>query len=81
MICALCNEPILSLEDRADVMNMDYHRECSLRNVLGGIGHLLDHSHFCRGELGPDAGLDYRTSSLMVDIWMARVSSKRSAEI
>jgi hypothetical protein len=81
MICALCDEEILSRKDRADIITMDSHRECMLRNVLGGIGHLLDHAHFCKGELGPDAGLDYRTSSLMVDIWVNRVSKKRSDKI
>ena len=72
MICFHCNEPILHAEDRADIINMDSHRECALRTVIGGIGHLLDHAHFCHGELGPDAGLDYRTSSLLVDVWVHR---------
>lgn len=72
MICTLCDEALLRTEDRADIMNMDCHRECALRMVLGGIGHLLDHTHFCQGELGTDAGLDYRTSALMVDIWVTR---------
>jgi hypothetical protein len=76
MICVHCNEPILFKEDRADILNMDSHNECSLRTVLGGIGHLLDHAHFCHGELGPDAGLDYRTSALMVEIWITRKGEK-----
>lgn len=42
------------------------HRECSLRSVLGGIGHLVDHERYCGGELGPDAGLSYRLSALLV---------------
>lgn len=70
MRCYLCDEPILPSEDRADI-NIDAHRECSLRSVLGGIGHLIDHAHFCRG-VGPDAALDYRTSALMVDVWVSR---------
>jgi hypothetical protein len=72
VICAHCNETILSINDRADILNLDCHRECALRSVLGGIGHILDHAHFCQGKLGTDAGLDYRTSALMVDIWVAR---------
>lgn len=71
MTCYLCEEEILEGEDRADIINVDAHRECSLRSVIGGIGHLIDHAHFCRG-VGPDAGLDYRTSSLLVDVWVAR---------
>jgi len=42
------------------------HRECSLRSVVGGIGHLVDHGRYCRDELGPDAGLPYRISALLV---------------
>lgn len=71
MRCYLCDEPILPTEDRADIITIDAHRECSLRSVLGGIGHLIDHAHFCRG-VGPDADLDYRTSALMVDVWVSR---------
>jgi len=78
--CHLCEEPILEGEDRADV-NLDSHRECMLRSVVGGIGHLIDHAHFCRGELGPDAGLDYRTSALLVDVWVHRKSVEEAVKI
>lgn len=71
-ICAHCAEPILPGEDRADIITMNAHRECALRSVLGGIGHLIDHAHFCGSKLGPDAGLDYRTSVLMVDLLVHR---------
>lgn len=69
--CVLCDEP-LALGEKSASLACTMHRECGLRSVLGGIGHLLDHDHFCRGELGPDAGLDYRTSALLVDVWVAR---------
>lgn len=72
MICVHCGEPITRPEDRADIVTLDSHRECALRVVMGGIGHLLDHSHFCHGKLGPDAGLDYRTSAQMVVVWLER---------
>jgi len=72
MRCYLCDEPVLPDEDRADINNVDAHRECSLRSVLGGIGHLIDHAHFCGVGGDPDGGLDYRTSALMVDVWVAR---------
>lgn len=80
-ICAHCTEPILPGEDRADIRSMDAHRECSLRSTLGGIGHLLDHAHFCHGELGTDAGLDRRTSALMVDIWVMRNGVEAAAKV
>jgi hypothetical protein len=42
------------------------HRECGLRSVWGGIGHHVNHALYCGGELGPDAGLTYRESALLV---------------
>jgi hypothetical protein len=42
------------------------HKECSLRNVMGGIGHHVDHARYCHGPLGPDAGLTRRLSAILV---------------
>jgi len=81
MMCGYCGEAILPGEDRADIITMDAHRECALRSVLGGIGHLIDHAHFCRSEAGPDAGLDYRTSALLVDVWVTRKGVEAASEI
>lgn len=79
MICAFCDEEILPDEERADIA-LDAHRECALRSVIGGIGHLIDHGHFCSG-VGPDAGLDYRTSALLVYVWVMRKGVEAAAEI
>lgn len=46
------------------------HRECLLRNVLGGIGHLEDHNHWCNEMHDPDGGRSYRQSALEVDAWV-----------
>jgi hypothetical protein len=46
------------------------HRECLLRSALGGIGHLIDHEHFCRVKHDPDAGMTYRESAKLVDVWV-----------
>jgi hypothetical protein len=46
------------------------HRECALRQVLGGIGHHLNHEHWCVHEQDPDAGLTYRQSALEVWAWI-----------
>lgn len=43
------------------------HRSCMLREVMGGIGHHIDHEHFCVGQGDPDAGLGTRLSGLLVD--------------
>lgn len=42
------------------------HKECSLRAVMGGIGHHVNHARYCKGELGPDGGLTYRQSAWLV---------------
>lgn len=46
------------------------HRECLLREVLGGIGHLTDHVRWCGGEHDPDGGRTRRESALAVDAWV-----------
>jgi hypothetical protein len=69
MTCHLCGEPLLPGE-WAGPTNLPSHRECGLRMVLGGIGHLVDHAHYC-GELhDPDAGMSYRESARMVAMWV-----------
>lgn len=56
------------------------HRECLLRNGLGGIGHLIDHDHFCDYLGDPDAGLSYRLSSLLVDVYVTYNGVEESVE-
>jgi hypothetical protein len=46
------------------------HRVCLLRNVMGGIGHLTDHEHWCSEMHDPDMGLSYYESALLVDEWV-----------
>lgn len=56
------------------------HRECSLREVIGGIGHLIAHDYWC-GEPrhDPDAGLSYRQSAKLVDAFVAVVGVDEAA--
>ena len=68
--CVLCDEPMADEPSVSIIQPM--HRACSLRSVTGGIGHHLDHEHFCKTLHDPDAGLDYRTSALLVDELVAR---------
>ena len=70
MMCILCDE--LITEDQKGWGTI--HRECGLRAGMGGIGHLLDHHHFCPQDT--DAGLDYRTSALMVDVYVRRLNQE-----
>jgi hypothetical protein len=69
-VCAWCEEPVREGDSgRITDTGLTVHRECSLRTVMGGIGHLVDHERYCHG-IGPDAGLSRRASSLLVwDYW------------
>ena len=49
------------------------HRECSLRSVIGGIGHLEDHAFWCKGPGNDtDGGRTKRQSALEVWEWVMR---------
>jgi hypothetical protein len=68
--CMYCQESFKPDDNGAIMPNgFAQHRECSLRGVLGGIGHIVDHARYCHGELGTDAGLSYRQSALLVWRW------------
>lgn len=67
--CIWCEETII--EGEAGGIYIDghiTHKECNLRQTMGGIGHLVDHGRYCR-EAGPDAGLSHRQSALLVWRW------------
>jgi hypothetical protein len=72
----LCDEVVVE-GDRGSFMGLmdppyygPVHRECSLRGVLGGIGHLTNHLRWCAEEHDPDAGLGYRKSARLVWEWV-----------
>lgn len=72
--CLLCREPLgLTDPPGMDVHTPEglrrTHRECSLREVLGGIGHLIAHDLWCAQHHDPDAGLTYRQSAKLVDAY------------
>lgn len=81
-LCLLCEEPIEEqhqgsfMFDGADMLKgvapimKPVHRECSLRAVIGGIGHLEDHHRWCQHEHDPDGGRTYRQSALEVWQWV-----------
>lgn len=82
--CELCSTPILAGEpvtvmtfaeptdDQGYISHLRrVHRECILRSVVGGIGHLRDHAFWC-GVMGdPDGGMTYRESALACQAWYA----------
>ena len=75
-LCMLCGEPI-QVFDRGSFVGLGtyidlapVHRECSLREVLGGIGHFEDHAKWCGEKHDPDGGRTRRQSSLEVWDWV-----------
>jgi hypothetical protein len=74
MICLLCEEPITENQEARPIRSEEAlthaHRECLLRSVMGGIGHLEDHQRWCVEAGDPDGGRSYRQSALEVDQWV-----------
>lgn len=73
--CPLCGEIVCpGIHDLSMVRygGLLTHRECALRSVIGGIGHLRDHALWCITRHDPDGGLSYRQSALEVDQWVTR---------
>jgi hypothetical protein len=54
----------------ARAMLVPQHKECGLRSVLGGIGHIEDHERWCKGVGDPDGGRSRRQSSIEVWFWV-----------
>lgn len=72
--CQLCGASLDPVFDD-EVM----HRECALRSVMGGIGHLIAHDYWCIERHDPDAGLTYRQSALLVDAFVMVVGVDETA--
>lgn len=66
LLCVLCDEAINFLSDAWTPLNAAQyaHHECGLREVMGGIGHLIAHEYWCPRDT--DAGLTRRQSAQMV---------------
>jgi hypothetical protein len=70
-LCELCKTPIFEHDQGNFIGRLDgglgpVHRECSLRSVLGGYGHHIDHDYWCTEQHDPDGDLTYRESALAV---------------
>lgn len=67
MTCVLCEEAIGEFDAWVPLNPEQYaHWCCSLRSVLGGIGHHLGHEYWCEQRHDTDAGLTYRQSAELV---------------
>lgn len=77
--CLLCQVEIAKGEpsrpmpyiDAERVVHMRHvHDVCGLRDVVGGIGHLTDHKHWCLEMGDPDMGLSFYESAKLVRAWI-----------
>lgn len=75
--CVLCLQVISPGQDTRPVSRIvpgragnQAHQECLLRSVLGGIGHLENHAHWCVEVGDPDGGRSYRQSAVEVAAWV-----------
>lgn len=72
--CPLCGTAVEPGQDCASIGtgrgSVSAHRECLLREVLGGIGHLTGHAYWCGARHDPDGGMTRRESALAVDHWV-----------
>lgn len=72
--CPLCDEEVDAAGDTRTLYTEDgpqvAHRECMLRSVMGGIGHLIAHEYWCTQHHDPDAGLTFRQSALLCDAYV-----------
>lgn len=57
------------------------HRSCMLREVIGGIGHLIAHDYWCTQMHDPDAGLTRRQSALLVQEYVRVLGVEKAASI
>jgi hypothetical protein len=75
--CVLCEEEVVDGDQGNFIGTLEppyfgpVHRECSLRSVLGGIGHITNHLKWCVAAHDPDALLGYRRSAQLVWSWVA----------
>ncbi len=73
-VCVLCDEDVEENDDYRPMGTPEgigmAHRECTLRVVMGGIGHLEDHEYWCIQRGDPDGGRTFRESALEVDAWI-----------
>lgn len=73
--CEVCHQPIRAGDQGALVwamvdplapVRLPHHRECVLRVMVGGIGHIVDCEFWCQLHQDGDAGLSLRSSAVKV---------------
>lgn len=54
MKCDWCEENIAEGERCESVIGANFHRECAVRAIMGGLNHLLGRCTCCGGSEPPD---------------------------
>jgi hypothetical protein len=57
------------------------HAACMLREVVGGIGHLIAHAYWCDFRHDPDAGLERWQSAQLVELYVHLVGITPREEV
>ena len=79
--CILCEEPVEHGEPWMPINGVQQaHRECLLRDVMGGIGHLIAHEYWCLQHHDPDARLTYRQSAKLTWEYVHVVGAETAAQ-
>ena len=83
--CIYCGEPLHGDVSPQTIGTMEGprhgHYQCALREVMGGIGHLIAHDYWCgTPRHDPDAGLTYRQSAKLVWEFVQVVGTRAAAE-
>ena len=82
--CVYCDEPLHGEVAQGTIYTEQGprhgHYQCALREVLGGIGHLVAHEFWCVQRHDPDGGLTRRQSALLVAEYVKVVGTERTAD-
>lgn len=52
--CGWCTEPIRDGDDGVFIDSLAFHYECNLRQIIGGLNHLMGICSCCGGAAEPD---------------------------
>lgn len=83
--CLLCGEEITLTDSPGTIGTPEgmrrMHRECSLREVMGGVGHVIAHPYWCTQKHNPDAGFSYRESARIVWAIVQIIGTEKAVDV
>ena len=84
MDCPLCDEPVRDLDVQTlhtEEGARNAHRICMLREVIGGIGHLIAHDYWCLQKHDPDGGLTRYQSAQLTEAYVRAVGIVEASRV